>query len=68
MQCACPDCGLVMAWREKGVYSECRCPVCAYSCSACMGTKDVLSVQEIRELAGIWGIDSDMGEGNSDAG
>lgn len=57
MQCACPDCGIVMGWREKGVFSECRCPECGYRCSACLGTKDVLTSEQLRAMADLWGID-----------
>lgn len=66
MQCACPDCHLVMGWREKGVLSECRCPECGYRCSACLGTKAVLNVEDIRGMASLWGIDSRSGEETGD--
>ena len=62
MQCACPECEITMAWREKGILSECKCPVCGYQCSACMGTKDVLSVKELQAMADLWGVDSDEAE------
>lgn len=57
MQCACPECDILMGWREKGILSECKCPVCGYRCSACMGTKDVLSPEELRAMAGLWGLE-----------
>jgi len=58
MQCACPECGIVMGWRILGTASECRCSECGYQCSACLGTNCVLNVDEIRKMAEIWGIDA----------
>lgn len=41
MQCGCPECGALMAQSVHGLESECRCPYCDYSCSACLGTNSV---------------------------
>lgn len=48
MQCGCPNCGLLMALANRGMQSECICPSCGYECSACLGTNQVLSVNEIK--------------------
>ena len=37
MQCGCPQCGALMAQREKGLDSACRCPWCGHECKACLG-------------------------------
>lgn len=55
MQCACPNCGLLMSWHIKGLESECCCPECGYFCAACLGTKSVMSAEDIRRLGeGYW--------------
>ena len=47
MQCACPNCGILMAWESKGMDSACVCPECFYKCAACMGTNQVLTPDQL---------------------
>lgn len=50
MRCTCQQCGEYMVQDEKGLFSQCICPVCFSSCNACLGTeqkplsKDALQV------------------------
>lgn len=37
LQCGCPECGVLMAQKERGLDSECRCPACGHVCKACLG-------------------------------
>lgn len=48
MQCACPQCEILMGHRIHGLESECVCPECGFVCKACIGTNSVLSPSEIR--------------------
>ena len=68
MRCGCPHCGTYMIQREKGLLSECVCPACNLTCTACMGTEqtpmntDELSMQaqlraRLRELEDQYGAD-----------
>lgn len=47
MQCGCPQCGILMSLSNKGVQSECTCPNCFYACSACLGTKSVMTKEQL---------------------
>ena len=37
MQCGCPECGQLLAKRERGLKSECVCQWCGYTCHICNG-------------------------------
>jgi len=37
MQCACPECGDMMAKIEAGMNSRCVCPNCDVTCAVCLG-------------------------------
>ena len=37
MQCGCPECGNLMAKRERGLKSECVCNWCGATCALCIG-------------------------------
>lgn len=51
MQCACPECGILMGHRISGLSSECCCPECGFECRACLGTDSVLSLDALKEMA-----------------
>jgi len=59
MQCACPQCAILMGHRIQGLDSECVCPECGFICKACIGTNSVLSPEEIRKY-GVY-HESEMG-------
>lgn len=49
MQCACPQCGILLGHRIQGLESACCCPECGFVCRACLGTNSILSVNEIKQ-------------------
>jgi len=50
MRCSCQRCGTYMVQREKGLESQCVCPDCFATCSACMGTEQLPQQREGLEL------------------
>lgn len=49
MRCGCPECGTYMVHAED-MQLGCVCPDCNYRCTACLGTKSVVSREELLKL------------------
>ena len=49
MRCGCPECGIYMDHAEN-LGMGCHCPACGYTCRACLGTKSVISREEINAI------------------
>lgn len=52
MRCGCPECGAYLVHAED-LTLGCVCPECGYRCTACLGTKSVISREELKRLAEI---------------
>ena len=49
MRCTCENCGTYMIQKED-LKLGCVCPECGARCNACLGTKSVLSREEIAAM------------------
>lgn len=54
MQCACPQCGILMGHSIHGLESSCICPECHFVCRACLGTNSIMSPEELRQYLQIY--------------
>ena len=48
MRCGCPQCGAYMIQADD-LELGCICPDCLYRCQACLGTKSVISREELQK-------------------
>lgn len=54
MQCACPQCGILMGHSIQGLESSCVCAECHFICRACLGTNSIMSSQELRQYVKVY--------------